>query len=144
MKRLLLVLILSSPVASHGDEAFTNKLYTPEVVFDSQNQGPKGAVQLLWQKSAEQTQYEIEISNGASVYSDVGNKNYKHLMLYFNKDYQWRVRQVSAKRATKFSSWRELRVVPTHKTVKPNQQQRQPVSISSHSEVEEFMLDVGE
>lgn len=153
-----------------AEEDFGHKIYTPEVVYDHHNQGRKGAVQLLWQKVPYDTRYEVEVSNGNLVYSQVGEKHFHHIMIYFDKDYQWRVREVSANRTTEFSPWRPLKVLRASETLQSEsedlQQERQPVSVSasdpipgenakkledkktshskSESEVEEYVLDTGD
>lgn len=145
MKHLLLVfsLLYSTAVSASEPEepAFDQKVYTPEVVVDRQNLGAKGAVQLLWQKPPKPTRFEVEVSNGKTVYSQVGEKNFHHLMLYFDKSYQWRVREVSAARATQFSPWRPLRVVrgdERHVAQDHNE------SHENQSEIDEILLDTGE
>lgn len=128
---------------SEAEVPFLNRIYTPEVVVDKQSSGAKGAVQLLWEKDPEGNRYEIEISNGQDVYSQVGEKHFHHVMIYYGKNYQWRVRQVSLAKTTAFSPWRSLKVVK-----KGNQSYskglRGAASASSSVDVEEYVLDMGE
>ena len=144
MKYVIFMVIFSlcQLVFAEDQVPFANKIYTPEVVVDQNNDGPKGAVQLLWQRNPSATRYEVEVSNGKLVYSQVGDKHFHHIMLYFGKDYQWRVREVSAVRTTEFSPWRSLRVMRTQKLA-DNRKSREPVSVESPSDIEEYMLDTG-
>ncbi len=143
MKTLLAIMVLALCTTANADEPFENKIYTPEVVVDSQNAGNKGAVQLLWQRDPEATRYEVEVSNGNIVYSQVGERHFHHVMLFFDKDYQWRVREVSARKTTEFSSWRPLRVVRGQKLAQRDQD-RDAASTDSDHPVEAFLLDTGE
>lgn len=142
MKMLLatLILLLSSP--AYSEENFENKIYTPEVVVDSQNEGPKGAVQLLWQKDPNATRYEVEVSNGNLVYSQVGEKHFHHVMIYFDKDYQWRVREVSARKTTEFSPWMPLKVVRGQDVARV-EKPRVPQSVETDRSLDEVILDAG-
>ena len=150
MKTLLLIVIVSlCQRVSAEDHAFEYRVYTPEVVVDKQNDGPKGAVQLLWQKNPKATRYEVEVSNGKLVYSQVGEKHFHHVMLYFDKSYQWRVREVSAQNTTEFSPWMPLKVVRGDSGLAQESkerkqifnQSREPVSISPDED--HYVLDTG-
>ena len=147
MKILIPILILSFSQTLHAEEVlpdFENKIYTPAVVVDPSNEGAKGAVQLLWEKSADNTRYELEVSNGKTIYSAVGEKHFQHIMLYFDKDYQWRVREVSARKSTEFTPWIPLRVVKG-KELAQQDIYREPVSVEAPKrEVDEYVLDAGE
>ncbi len=143
MRSILVIFIISLSTTAQADNAFANKIYTPEVVVDADNDGPKGAVQLLWQKDPEATRYEVEVSNGRLVYSQVGEKHFHHVMLYFNKDYQWRVREVSARQTTEFTPWRPLRVV-RGQGLAQSEDRRKPTSSDSSKNVDEFVLDTGD
>ncbi|MEM7646859.1 MAG: hypothetical protein AAF203_08125 [Pseudomonadota bacterium] len=141
MRCLSFFVIFILPLSALAEEEFEAKIYTPQVVVDNHNHGRKGAVQLLWQKSNDETRYEVEVSNGRLVYSQVGEKHFHHVMLHFDKDYQWRVRQVSADHTTEFTSWRPLKVVKGQKWAH-NSQNREPVSLDP--DVDHFVLDTGE
>jgi hypothetical protein len=135
--RFLLVLFVSFLVVSvQADESFDRTIYTPEVVIDARSSTEKGAVQLLWQKGSSKTRYEVEVSNGRSVYSRVGEKHFHHVMLFFDKDYQWRVREVSAEHTTEFSPWRPLKVVRSRGLVQTDSESLDP-------EVDLYVLDTG-
>ena len=134
----LIVLFLSQPV--QAEDAFDYRFYTPEVVADEKSQGEKGAVQLLWEKNPNPTRYEVEVYNGQSLFSNTGEKNFLHVMIHFNRDYQWRVREISANRTTEFSEWKPLKVVGAQ-----NLAQREPVSEKfKDSPVEAIFVDSGE
>lgn len=142
-----LIFLLSS--AASADSVFVSKAYTPETVYDEVNDGAKGAVQLLWQKNPESTQYEIEIANGQSVYREKIDHHTKHIMIYFNKSYRWRVRSLDTEGRGKFSRWHPLKVVNeldhqepslVTSTVKPS-----VITYRSPSgAVEEITIDEGE
>ena len=145
MKFLTALLVLSFCHTLQADEleaemAFTNRVYTPELVVDHRNHGAKGAVQLLWQKSGELTRYEVEVSNGLTTYSSVHERHFHHIMLYFNKDYRWRVREVSARRTTHFTPWMPIKVV---KGDHPDSMNWQREAASAHHHEDEYMLDTG-
>ena len=152
MKYVFFFVSLTVSFSALGEDDFERKIYTPEVVVDQQNHGPKGAVQLLWQKSNNPTQYEVEVSNGKLVYSQVGPKHFHHVMLYFDKSYQWRVREVSADHTTEFTPWRPLKVVKDDQDLAyRSRHKRQPVSVEqelrqtpAEPDVDHFVLDTGE
>lgn len=110
-KWIVLIQCWLMPWAAQGGDVFTPRVYTETIVSDGKSEGQKGAVQLLWERGQPEDQYEVQISNGYSVYSDVSHKNFKHVMVYFDRDYKWRVRQVNRDRETKFSEWRPLKVI---------------------------------
>lgn len=107
----ILILVFSHPISASAQSGFSGRIYTPEVVTDVLNQGKKGAVQLVWQKMTPRSQYEIEVSNGTSIYRKSVQVNFAHIMLYFNKDYKWRVRELSQEKRTQFSDWHPLTVI---------------------------------
>ncbi len=142
------LLMMSNPLFAESidsDHGFKARVYTPELVVDSLNHGEKGAVQLLWQKSNKPTRYEIEVSNGQSVYSQVGEKHFHHIMLYFGKDYQWRVREVSASKTTDFTAWMPLKVVKAdNQELAHVSEDHKPASIKKkNQDLDEFILDTG-
>ena len=110
MKNLILISLLSLSFLAHADANLQWQFYTPEVVHDHKNKGAKGAVQLLWQHIDKEHGYEVEIDNGSKVHRVQTERHFYHVMLYFNKDYRWRVRSVGQK-YPEFSAWRNLKVV---------------------------------
>ena len=159
MKTLLIIVTLSlCQLVNAEDQAFNYRVYTPEVVVDQNNDGPKGAVQLLWQKNPQATRYEVEVSNGKLVYSQVGERDFHHVMLYFDRDYRWRVREVSARQTTEFSPWMPLKVVRGEQSQLAQAdrlqeedsssdypKERQPLSLDEASaEVDQYVLDTGD
>ena len=114
--------------------AFEGRIYTPALVTDSLNEGAKGAVQLLWQKMAPDSHYELEVSNGLTTYSWSSQKHFHHIMVYFDKDYRWRVREVKEAEPTAFSDWYPLKVVRAASSVK----MREAASEDS------YFLDIGD
>lgn len=120
---------------------FQSKVYTPELVVDYRNSGPKGAVQLLWQKSSRPTRYEVEVSNGRLVYSQVDERHFHHVMLFYDHSYQWRVREVSASGTTQFTPWMPLKVVRGEDRHVANEDHETETSESP--DADEFLLDTG-
>ena len=112
---LVVQLMLPQALKAESLQPFNSRIYTPVQVIDSENQGPKGAVQLLWQKKKEGLRYEVQIDNGQSVYSVVTEKHFFHTMLYFNKDYRWRVRSLSSQGESDFSEWSPVKVLSQNK-----------------------------
>lgn len=142
MKILCLITVLFMSPLALGGETFSKKIYTPQIVHDHKNEGAKGAVQLLWQRSSDEyAQYEIEVSNGQSVYSQTGDKHFQHIMIYFGKDYQWRVREVGSNHSSKFSPWRPLKVLKGKSFASHDSMSR---DLSSDKEVIEYYLDTGD
>ncbi|MEM7647108.1 MAG: hypothetical protein AAF203_09380 [Pseudomonadota bacterium] len=137
MRTLVALLCLAMGPSLFAKDLSIGRIYTPEVVWDHQNQGPKGAVQLLWQKASPDTVYELEVSNGERVYRARGEKHFAHIMIYFNKNYQWRVRKIKGEKTHKFSAWRPLKVVPSKKKAK-----RWAASFPEY-EVQELQVDHG-
>ncbi len=143
MRTLLAIVLLSLSTTARTSDDFENKIYTPEVVVDTENSGDKGAVQLLWQKDPEATRYEIEVSNGNLVYSQVGERHFHHVMIFFDKNYQWRVREVSSRKITQFSPWRPLKVV-RGQGLAQNQPAGEPDFVDSQNNLDEVVLDIGD
>jgi len=108
-----LIIQLMFPQASNAEslQPFNPRIYTPSQVVDSENQGAKGAVQLLWEKKDEGLRYEVQIDNSKSIYSVVTENHFFHTMLYFNKDYRWRVRSLGSKLESDFSQWASIKVL---------------------------------
>ena len=137
----VMVLIFCQSLQANEIDAqgpFDKKIYTPEVVTDKNNEGPKGAVQLLWQKSNKPTRYEVEVSNGLTTYSSVHEKHFHHVMLFFNKDYRWRVREISQESVTEFSPWMPVKVVKHDHTKSWKRE-----SASAQTDEDEYTLDIG-
>jgi hypothetical protein len=107
----ILPLLFSLSAQAEDLSAFEARIYTPHQVIDPHSAGPKGAVQLLWQKMGDNIRYEVEIDNGDQVYSSITERHYFHTMLYWERDYRWRVRSVGAKHSTDFSDWQPVRVL---------------------------------
>ena len=140
MKLIIPLLILTIAQSTHAMDSYDVKPFTPSVVVDGRSSGAKGAVQLVWQRGELGAQYEIQVSNGESVYSDVSHRNFKHVMLYFGKDYQWRVRKVSREKESSYSQWFPVKVLN-----KKNYAQSQSAShYSQRGEVESLFVDHGE
>lgn len=114
------------------------KFYTPAIVYDSDNVGEKGAVQLLWKRNPEFTKYEIEISNGKSVYREIVDRHTKHVMIYFDKDYKWRVRPIVENGKAKFGAWRSLKVVR-----KESEYEHRSISSIKKSSIDTYRSNVG-
>lgn len=145
MKLITALLVLSFCHSIHADEmvvegAFDNKIYTPSVVYDNRNEGPKGAVQLLWQKSPKNSRFEVEVSNGLTTYSSVHEKHFHHVMLFWGKDYRWRVREVSSYRTTDFSPWMPVKVMKGDNQESMAWQRK---AASNDPEDDQYMLDTG-
>ncbi len=147
MKQLLCLFTLLFAQNLFSEESlqqFPLKIYTPEVVVDKVNHGEKGAVQLVWQKNGDNNHYEVEVSNGETTYSNVDQHNFHHVMVYFDKPYLWRVRQVDIEKQTQFSPWRALKVIKGTDSV-PHRLERQ---LSSQEEKlkkqqDHYLLDMG-
>jgi hypothetical protein len=137
MRSLCLVCALVFSIQLQAGELshFGGRIYTPKHVVDHQSLGPKGAVQLLWEKNPVADRYEIQVSNGVNLYTVQPTRNFHHVMLYYGKDYQWRVREIHGSYPGEFSHWRPLKV-----TRDPS---RQWAHVSS-GEVESFVLDFGD
>ncbi len=112
---LLVQLMLPQFLQAETLLPFKSRLYTPYLVVDSESKGHKGAVQLLWQKVKPGLGYEVQIDNGKSIYSAVTEKHFFHTMLFFNKDYRWRVRSLSSKVESEYSEWATVRVLSNDK-----------------------------
>ncbi len=144
MKQILVIFILLSTqnLYSGENKPFPLKIYTPHIVVDKKSEGQKGAVQLLWQKMDEESHYEVEVSNGVNTYSNVDDKHFHHVMIYFGKDYYWRVRQVDLGKRTRFSAWRPVKVV---KGAAQPVLHRQLSSQKGSQETQEdqYLLDIG-
>lgn len=145
MKQLIVIIILLSAQNLYSEEmrAFPLKIYTPHIVVDKKSEGSKGAVQLLWKKMNEESHYEVEVSNGVSTYSNVDDKHFHHVMIYFDKDYYWRVRQVDIDKRTRFSPWRPLKVVRGESQNRVKTRQLSSQKGSEKSGQDQYLLDVG-
>jgi hypothetical protein len=109
LNRIILFLFVSLLSTLAKSENSNLNLYTPQLVKDYQNKGAKGAVQLVWQKNQLASEFEVQISNGDHIYKFKTEDNFKHVMLYFNKNYQWRVLDLNNKNIV--SNWRPLNVI---------------------------------
>ena len=130
MRSIFFLVCLVTNCFALAESPFDKRFYTPKQVVDNLSQGAKGSVQLLWEKAPYSAQYEIQVSNGRSIYSQIGVRNFHHIMIYFDQSYQWRVREVSRDQSTQFSAWRDLKVV------RENQ--------FAEVDVDQFVLDTGE
>lgn len=144
MKQLMVLMIILFAQALFSGEnkrPFPYKIYTPHIVVDKINGGEKGAVQLLWQKNGDSSHYEVEVSNGATTYSNVDDHNFHHVMIYFDKDYYWRVRQTDLDKQTSFSPWRPLKVLRGEGQTYERQLSSQKEELSTESD--HYLLDIG-
>lgn len=138
MKVMILIFILTLAQSTQAEASDDLKSFTPLIVEDSYNMGKKGAAQIVWKRSHPQDQYEVQVSNGERVYSDVVDKNFKHVMLYFNKKYKWRVRKVSRKAESEYSPWFSVKVVKKSWAGRASLAQE-----LAYGEVEELFVDHG-
>lgn len=102
----------SSPKFSVEDQNGP-RLYAPEEVVDNKSKGKKGAVQLVWTKYPSNPDYQVEIVREGKVFSIKQKWNVMHVMVYWGKDYLWRVRVLKGDGSpeTAFSAWKPLRII---------------------------------
>ena len=141
------------------------KVYAQEEYVDNQSEGAKGAAHLVWTKFPKGHAYQIEILRGNNLFSIVQTVHVMHVMLFWDKEYVWRVRVMdeTGRPRTAFTEWKLLKVthdpapqiaeVPEDKPIEvvipedtvpvydsAPESERDP----AHTELQDLFMDVGE